>query len=138
VTDISRTSHVTTFSTDSNRVTGPAGAFELLKRVVCMHYPDPFGGVWTPLGTRGPFSTGVGVDPFGNVWTWSSMDPCGLEWTLFDGGGPFFVGVDPFGDAWTLLGVCGPFWECVDPFGSVWTLVDGCGPFWVGLLVPFR
>ena len=31
VTDISRTGHVTTFSTDSNRVTGPAGAFELIK-----------------------------------------------------------------------------------------------------------
>jgi len=31
VTDISRTGHVTTFSTDSNRVTGPAGAFELTK-----------------------------------------------------------------------------------------------------------
>jgi len=31
VTDISRTGHVTTFSTDSNQVTGPAGAFELIK-----------------------------------------------------------------------------------------------------------
>jgi len=31
VTDISRTGHVITFSTDSNQVTGPAGAFELIK-----------------------------------------------------------------------------------------------------------
>ena len=31
VTDISRTGHVTTFSSDSNQVTGPAGAFELIK-----------------------------------------------------------------------------------------------------------
>jgi len=31
VTDISRTGHVTTFSTDSNKVKGPAGAFELIK-----------------------------------------------------------------------------------------------------------
>ena len=31
VTDISRTGHVTTFSADSNQVTGPAGAFELIQ-----------------------------------------------------------------------------------------------------------
>jgi len=31
VTDISRIGHVTTFSTDSNQMTGPAGAFELIK-----------------------------------------------------------------------------------------------------------
>jgi len=31
VTDISRTGHVTTFSTESNLVSGPAGAFELVK-----------------------------------------------------------------------------------------------------------
>jgi len=39
VTDISRTGHVTTFSTDSNQVTGPAGAFELIK--TCGAYALP-------------------------------------------------------------------------------------------------
>jgi hypothetical protein len=39
VTDISRTGHVTTFSTDSNQVTGPAGAFELIK--TCGGYAMP-------------------------------------------------------------------------------------------------
>ena len=41
VTDISRTGHVTTFSTDSNQVTGPAGAFELIK--TCGVYALPVG-----------------------------------------------------------------------------------------------
>jgi len=38
VTDISRTGHVTTFSTDSNQVTGLQGHLSLLKHVGCMHY----------------------------------------------------------------------------------------------------
>jgi len=39
MTDISRTGHVTTFSTDSNQVTGPARAFALIK--TCAVYALP-------------------------------------------------------------------------------------------------
>jgi len=39
VTDISRTGHVTTFSTASNQITGPAGAFDLIK--TCGVYAPP-------------------------------------------------------------------------------------------------
>jgi len=39
MTDISRTGHVNTFSTDSNEVTGPAGAFELIR--TCGVYAMP-------------------------------------------------------------------------------------------------
>jgi len=42
VTDISRTGHVTTFSTDSNQETGPTGAFELIK--TCGVYALPVSG----------------------------------------------------------------------------------------------
>jgi len=117
VTEISRTGYVTTFSTDSNQVTGLAGAFELIKTCGMYALPVWMGWVWTLLGIRGFF--------------WGCVDPFGCVWTLWVvRGGPFWVGVDPFGDAWTLLGVCGPFWERVDPFRKVWTLQEVCGPFW--------
>jgi len=40
VTDISRTGHVTKFSTDSNQVTAPQGHSRISKRVGCTHYPS--------------------------------------------------------------------------------------------------